>query len=174
MKKYLSDFGSYLMIYVASLGIGLLVYIIALYPFKIILSPTAMMERILRFALGASGTAAGFFALSYPKGYKRAEFQWKSILIPILLVFIIQQIIAPIFEYVPYVAGTSRELADIIYMIQGHGVAELEYVPNWLRHICMLMFDVILIIPPVFLGQYVGSKKRQKERKMLGTNQGDK
>ena len=33
--------------------------------------------------------------------------------------------------------------------------------------ICMLLWDAVFFLPSVFLGEYLGAKKRQKNRKEL-------
>ena len=168
MKKHLSAFGGYLIVYEAAVLLGLLVLTITQIPFQMIFSTSTAPQLIASFLADGIGAAVWFFVAAYRFGHKRAEFSVKALLLPLLLVFAVQQLVAPLLQYMIYVAGSASWLSKSIYMLQGHSVIEAtEETPKWLTHLCMLLWDAVFFLPPVFLGEFFGAKKRQKDRKAL-------
>ena len=170
MKKHLSAFGGYLIVYEAAVLLGLLVLILAQIPLQMIFSTSKAAEYIGSFLAGGIGSAICFFVAFYRSGHKRGEFNLKALLIPLLLVLAVQQIVAPLLQYMLYVAGSALRLSGAIHILQGYNVteaADAKMLPKWLTHLCMLLWDAVFFLPPVFLGESAGAKKRQKDRKAL-------
>lgn len=167
--------GSMLLIFEIALWVGMLFCGIAIYPIEIIAREndsmlSAMTENLLRALLGAIGTAVTLFLLALRDGYRNKEHTFSTIAKTILLVFAVQQILAIILQYRFFIAGTSEYLATAIYWKNAMNPNEN---PLWINHICMLAFDIVLFIPVFISGEYLGGKKRQKERnELLNSNQG--
>ena len=169
MKKYLSDFGGYLIVYESAVLLGLLAMIVLQIPLQFIFSTGMPAQYTASFLVGGIGSAVWAFIASHRFGYKREKFSIKALIIPLLLVLALQQIVAPLMHYMLYVAGSASQLSSAIYILQGHSAVEATVweIPKWLTHLCMLLWDALFFLTPIFLGEYFGAKKRQKDRKAL-------
>ena len=157
----------YLGIYELSILAGLLFYVWAQYPAQLAFKMSEMTEQFVRAALGLTASTVGLFFLSYKrKGLKNKSFCFRDALLKVLLAFAIVQVVAFIFQYVIYIAGTATDLSRGIWMMAGHDFNR-EDVPKWVTHLCMLSYDILLFIPATLLGEYLGTKKSIKMREEL-------
>lgn len=157
----------YLGIYELSILAGLLFYVGAQYPVELAFKMSDMTEQFVRAALGITASTVGFFFLSYKrKGLKNKRFCFKDSLLKVLLAFAIVQVVAFIFQYVIYIAGTATDLSRGIWMMAGHDLNK-EDVPKWVTHLCMLSYEILLFIPATLLGEYFGTRKSIKMRAEL-------
>ena len=51
-------------------------------------------------------------------------------------------------------------------MMAGHNL-NMEDVPKWVTHLCMLSYEILLFIPATLLGEYIGTRKSIKMREEL-------
>ena len=157
----------YLGIYELSILAGLLFYLWAQYPVLLAFKMSNMTKQFVMGSLGLTASTVGFFFLSYKrKGLENKRFCFKDSLLKVLLTFAIVQVVAFILQYAIYIAGTARELSEGIWMMAGHD-PNMEDVPKWVTHLCMLCYDILLFIPATLLGEYFGTKKSIRMREEL-------
>ena len=111
------------------------------------------------------------FVFAYKRGYKKAEFRIVSLLISLMLAAGMQLIYAKIFRYAEYTTAGAYYLAHMIYAGSNQEVTLAYYdVPAYTYIIAMHIADFFYIVSAV-LGEYLGKRKRLKERADLNTNE---
>ena len=104
------------------------------------------------------------FVFAYKWGYKKAEFHMVSLLISLMLAAGMQLIYAKIFRYAEYTTAGAYYLAHMIYAGSNQEIIINYYdVPAYMYIIAMLIADFFYIVSAV-LGEYLGKRKRLKER----------
>lgn len=170
MKAYFTKLGTYLIDFVAAMWMGILVFCIAIYPIKLMFDLTPLAERIVSTLLCAVGTTVWFFISAYKIGYKSKHFRCSTVIAAMMTVFVLQQVLAVVTDYVIYIASTTNYLAEAVWF--GNRVTNSE-PPEWVKYLCMLALDVLLFIPAILAGECLGAKKRQKDRDdLIGRKEG--
>ncbi|MBQ7982955.1 MAG: hypothetical protein IJ302_05255 [Clostridia bacterium] len=107
------------------------------------------------------------FVFAYKRGYKKAEFHGISLLISLILAVGLQLIYATLFRYAEYTTAGAYYFAHLLYA-GSHQEMSIAYydVPAYLYIIAMLVIDPFYITA-VISGEYLGKKKRLKERAAL-------
>lgn len=164
MKSYLTKLGTYALDYIAAMWVGILVFMAALYPIKLIFELTPLAERIVSTLLCAVGTTVWLFISAHKIGYKSKVFKRSAVIAAVLTVFALQQVLAVVTDYVIYIASTTNYLAQAVWF--GNSVTGSE-PPDLVKHLCLLALDALLFIPAILAGEYLGAKKRQKDRDAL-------
>ena len=112
------------------------------------------------------------FFFAYKRGYKKAEFHCKSLLVSLILATGMQLIYAIIFRFAVYTTAGAYYLAHLLYAGGQQGVTfAYDEVPGYMYIMTMCIAD-IFYITAVILGEYLGERKRIKERAVL--NPGEK
>lgn len=171
MKNHLSRFGIYLIIYEGGILIGLLFCMIVMNPLKLAFEMSDAVQNLIWGLISTAGTSLWLFIASHREGHKVLEFKLSDVLIPTLMVFALQQIVAVIFQYAIYFTGGALFFAKAFGAMAGSKYAYNEDIPVWLKHICMLGYDILFFIPSILCGSYFGTKKRLKDRaELIGGN----
>lgn len=164
MKNYLTKLGTYALDYIAAMWVGLLVCMIGLYPIEIIFELTDLAELIVRALLCAVTTTVWLFISAHRIGYKSKAFEFPTVIAALLTVFVLQQVLSVVTDYAIYIAGSTEYFARAVWF--GNRVTGLE-VPAHVKYLCLLALDLLLFIPAILAGEYLGSKKRRKDRDAL-------
>lgn len=164
MKNYFTKLGTYALDYIAAMWVGILVLFIALYPIELIVELTPLAERIVRASLCTVGTTVWLFISAHRIGYKSKAFKFPTVIAALLTLFVLQQVLSVVTDYVIYIAGATNDLAEAVRF--GNRVTGLE-APGYVKYLCLLALDLLLFIPAVLTGEYLGARKRQKDRDAL-------
>lgn len=111
--------------------------------------------------------SALLFFFAYRRGYKKGEFHYLSLLISLILAAGIQLIYARIFHFAVYTTAGAYYFAHLLYAGSHQELTFAYYdVPAYMYIITMFIADSFYI-STVILGEYLGKKKRLKERAAL-------
>lgn len=113
------------------------------------------------------------FVGSRREGEKVYEYRALRYIIPMLIIFALQNVIALLFLYPVYLVGPAIDFGKSIAIMAGVDVYN-QGIPILPVHLCMLAYDFLLFLPAVICGSYFGTKKRIKERESLMSNAGGK
>ena len=114
---------------------------------------------------------AFLFVFAYRRGYKKGEVHYTSLLISLILVAGMQLIYAKIFRYAVYTTAGAYYLAHMLHAGSHQELTFAYYdVPAYMYIITMLIADCFYI-STVILGEYLGKRKRLKERAALVANE---
>ena len=110
------------------------------------------------------------FIFAYRRGHKKAEFHYINLLSSLLLATGMQLIYARIFRYAVYTTAGAYYLAHMIYAGSHQELTFAYYeVPSYMYIIAMSIADSFYIVTAI-LGEYLGKRKRLKERSNLTIN----
>lgn len=167
MKSIISKAGIYLIDFIAALWIGVLFAMVAVTPIRLIFEPSVLQERICWGILQALGTVAWLLISAGKIGYEQKTFRISSAVIPSLFPLAVQALVVYPFRFAMYISGPASYLADAIYWgnRQYHWERWVE-VPLYIHFGLIFAFD-ILYLAAVIAGEYIGSKKRIRDRDKL-------
>lgn len=107
------------------------------------------------------------FISAYRRGHKKGEFHYKSLLISLVLATGMQLIYATVFRFAVYTTAGAYYLAHLIYAgSDGSVTFAYDEVPAYL-YILTMCIAAVFYITAVISGEYLGNKKRLKERAVL-------
>lgn len=177
MKKQISLFSPYLLNFVGSLWLGVLATVLASIPLRFAVGNNPLAENLWISVFFAAAMTAWLFLSSYRRGYKKKALPLPKLSLFMAILFLLQQIFAYIFGYVYYMAGAATHLSLAIFLGHNPAVYDLkthlaEGVPLWGYHVLMLALMLVLYVPAMVGGEYVGSKRREKDRAEL-TGEGE-
>ena len=109
---------------------------------------------------------AFLFFFAYRRGHKKAKFHYKSLLISLILALGLQFIYAIIFRFNVYTNGGAYFFAQLLYP----GTISSYDIPTYVYSITMCIVYVFYIAA-VISGEYLGQKKRLKERAVLNLDE---
>lgn len=166
MKKYIKKCLEFLILFVLCLAIGLLInsvfqYIPAIFGFSI------LAKRFFWSVFDLLLSAILMFLYQYREGYRRKAFDIKPMIPASIFVFVLQQIFAPMLQYAPYVAGCVFRLAKLIHYWDQPLYDNLEQMPAVTEHLLMTAATLLLFIPAMILGEYIGMRMRKKHEAEL-------
>lgn len=170
MKNILSKTGIYLIDFVAAMWVGILAVLLTITLYRLTAEPTILQDRIFWTILQTLGTVGWLFFSAWKIGYKQKRFTLPAVVIPAIVAFIVQALLVYPTHFAVYTAGPTNLLADAIYW----GNREFYWerwveVPLTLRFGLLIAFD-ILYLAAMIAGEYIGAKKRQKDRAELTAN----
>lgn len=114
---------------------------------------------------------AFLFVFAHRRGYKKGEVQYINLLISLILAAGMQLIYARIFRYAVYTTAGAYYFAHMLYAGSHQELTFAYYdVPAYMYIITMLIADCFYI-STVILGEYLGKRKRLKERSALKANE---
>lgn len=133
-----------------------------------------IITMVLRFIFELLGAAVPLYIFSYQFGYRSKKFKIEYSLVAAVVLVVFQQFIAPCFRYAPYIAGPAPYLADIVYYIKNDAIQDpfqniitKAYVTNASMHLCMTVIMLLIFVPSIIFGEYIGAKMRKKHEKQL-------
>lgn len=165
MKAYFAKLGTYALDFVAAILIGMLALFL-IYPIELVCELTTFSERLVCACLSTVTSTLWLFFAARREGYKNKEFKLSCIIPSILTIFIIQLALSPLFDYANYIAGSVNYLTWAIYLVEEPLYAVTD-VPHWVYLLLMGALDAVIYLPAIIAGEYLGAKKRQKERDSL-------
>ena len=112
---------------------------------------------------------AFLFIYAYRRGHKRAEFHYKNLLISLLLAFGLQFIYAIIFRFNVYTNAGAYFFATLLHP----GEISSYDIPTYIYVTTMCIVDVFYVVA-VISGEYLGKKKRLRERSVLNLDEENK
>lgn len=174
MKKHLSLAGAYLLVLEASFWIGLLVATLGKYIAQLAFSANFGTVIVISAVFAVIASVSALIIGSRTIGYKKRP-ETKEILIALLIAFAVQQILAPIFQYIFYVAGaTTAYFADWVLYKFGDAISSdgvpTEDLPGLYSHLIMTGGYLVLYAPSMYFGTVLGKKRRENERKSMTEN----
>ena len=114
---------------------------------------------------------AFLFVFAHRRGYKKGDVHYISLLISLILAAGMQLIYARIFRYAVYTTAGAYYFAHMLYAGSHQEFSFAYYdLPAYMYIITMLIADCFYI-STVILGEYLGKRKRLKERSALKANE---
>ena len=114
---------------------------------------------------------ACLFVFAHRRGYKKEEVHYVSLSISLILAAGMQLIYARIFRYAVYTTAGAYYFAHLLYAGSHQELTFAYYdVPAYMYITAMLIADCFYI-STVILGEYLGKRKRLKERAALKANE---
>ena len=139
----------------------------------IVNSPSNLWSRLISAITGVMILCILLFVCAYRRGYKKAEFHGTSLLISLILAVGLQLIYAMLFRYAEYTTAGAYYFAKLFYAGNNQEMSVASYdVPAYLYIIAMFAVDPFYIIAAIS-GEYLGKKKRLKERAALNLHEKD-
>lgn len=170
MKKYLSTFGSYLLSFVAALLIGMVAMLITSFAIQFLKQQHRLAYNLSFAAVLAVATTAWLFYASYKRGYKRKALPLPRLFVVFALVILVQQIatflngLAYPGTCPPTISGAAGYLADAVFLGNTATDDLTASAPVWSYHVMMLALALVCYLPALIGGEYIGARKREKER----------
>ena len=172
MKKYLSTFGSYLLSLVAALVIGVVAMAITSFAIQFLKQQHRLAYNLSFAAVLAVATTAWLFYAAYRRGYKRKALPLPRLLVVFALVILVQQLVTFLNGLAypgtcpPTIAGAAGYLADAVFLGNAAAAADdlTASAPVWSYHVMMLALALVCYLPALIGGEYIGARKREKER----------
>ncbi|MBR3593351.1 MAG: hypothetical protein IKL44_01620 [Clostridia bacterium] len=160
MKQKLSYLPNFLIITAASLWLGVLILAIATTPTRGAVAPSPYEEELFSFAFLAFGSCMGLFFGMRRFAYEERSIKKVNFLLALLITFAVQHLVANLFGFAVYTASGAEQLARVLYF----GVQDAyEFAPKWVSHLCLLGEELLLYIPSLLFGSFIGLRKRKKE-----------
>ncbi len=168
MKKYIGKTVNYLIPFIGGIWFGMFIYIILKIPFDMIFKCDFLGDRIfLSLTLIVSAALLMMFYMKQV-GYKSGKWECKDIVVGFLIIFVIQQAIVWLISgYLDQFTGGAQTLCKLFWLGNSPETAE-NAVPSWGCHVVMFLINLTVYLPISVYGNYLGAKKREKERKSLG------
>lgn len=166
MKKHIKKCLEFLMLFVLCLSLGLAVSALFQYiPF--IFGFSLLAKRIFWSVSELLVAAIPMFLYQYWEGYRSKFFEIKPMISASIFVFVLQQIFAPMLQYAPYVAGSVFRFAKLIHYWDRPVYDNLQPMPAVTEHLLMTGATLLLFIPAMILGEYIGMRVRKKHEKQM-------
>lgn len=172
MKNIFSKFGTYILDFIAAILIGMLVETFAPLPILLAADLSTLSTRVIKAAFFIIVTTAWLFFSARTIGYKSKETNIRGLLVSIILIFALQQVLSPLFNYAEYISGGVLALTYAIFLGNDPFISAADShlasdVPIWGYHVVMLAVALVFYLPAIITGEYLGVKKREKDRNEL-------
>ncbi len=166
VKKYIKKSLEFLILFILCLCLGLLINSVFQY-IPNILGFSLLAKRIFWSVFDLFLAAIPMFLYQYWEGYRSKSFDIKPMIPASILVFVLQQIFAPMLQYAPYVAGTVFRIAKLIHYWDKPVYDNLQPMPPLTEHLLMTGATLLLFIPAMILGEYIGMRVRKKHEEEM-------
>lgn len=178
MMKYFKSFGTYFLAFIGATWLGIPVAVFGKLPILLAVEISTRASRILEGVLYIIVGCLVLFFSARMVGYKSREYRPIVTVLSMAAVFAVQQVLSPIFHNAEYIAGGALKLTYAIFLGNKPIFAEapdfiVAGVPGWGYHVVMLVLALIFYLPAVLCGEYLGRKKREKDRLELTGGQGN-
>lgn len=166
MKKHIKKCLEFLMLFILCLTLENVINAVFQYV-PDILGFSLLAKRIFWSVFDLLLAAIPMFLYQYWEGYRSKSFDLKPMISASIFVFVLQQIFAPMLQYAPYVAGTVFRLAKLIHYWDQPVYDNLLPMPPLTEHLLMTGATLLLFLPAMIFGEYIGMCVRKKHEKEL-------
>lgn len=144
----------------ASFGIGLLVDLIIKIPLGLVMGYTnSLLDNLIYF--GATWLA--LFVLSYRDGRQNYQFKLGRLSLCLLLTLATQVVLVYIIGHAIYLSGPAIVFDDYAVSVYNPVDVRTYVVSEVYKWILMLAADLLVYVPTMILGEYLGARKHDKE-----------
>lgn len=169
-KMYLRKSIEYFLMFILCCWIGILCTMIGQY-IPDIFGVSVLVSRIFKLVFDTVSISVLLYIFSYQIGYRGKNFNLRLSLISSAVLIILQQLIAPLFDHAPYISASSYRLATLIY----YGGKETynafsnigDPIPSLIQHLSMTAIMILVFVPTIVLGEYIGKQNRIKHEQQL-------
>lgn len=138
-------------------------------PLKIIFNPSPLVSRIIISVLVVATVFVSIYFFVSKESYQTKHFDIKEVIICSIILFVLHHIYAFALGYVIYSAGPVYDFGCLLYY--GNYATSIKHysleLPMYIRFISFVIFQFAAYFPAVFLGEYMGVKRRKKHEKQL-------
>ena len=155
-KKFINN----LINYVSALWAGVFTEIILSIVVSLIFNNEPLAQSIGRAVCGVVGSVITLSIMSYRDGYKDHFYKISTTVCILLIIFIAQQVLAPLNGYKAATAGAAEDIAIAIFL---KGNTDNGVVPTVGNAVCLAALQVLVYAPTVLICEYRGYKQRRSE-----------
>ena len=160
VRELLWQYESCAIILISSYGMGLLISVLLSIPFGLVIGHSSDLAN---FFSGIIATVVTIFILSCRDGYHTHKFKFSKLLLSVILAFLTQCLLVFIIGHAVWFSGPTVYLASYLLDTTKSSVINLKETLEIYRWILMLIAFVFVYAPLMFLGEYVGTKKHQRD-----------
>lgn len=162
VRELLWQYESCAVILIASYGMGLLISVLLNIPFGLIIGHTSDLAD---FFSGITATVITIFILSCKDGCHTHKFIFNKLLLSMILAFLTQCLLVFVFGHALWFSGPTVHLAGYFLEVTKSSAINLKETLEIYRWILMVIAFVFVYAPLMFLGEYAGTKKHQRDFK---------
>lgn len=169
-KVYFKKSVEYIAMFLLCCWVGILCTMIGQY-IPDMFSASVLTSRIFKLIFDTVSISVFLYVFSHQIGYRNKNFNLKLSLISSCVLIIFQQILAPLFDYAPYISGSAYRLATLIYYGGKQTYDALsnigDPIPSLIQHLCMTAIMIFVFVPTIVVGEHIGKKMRIKHEQQL-------
>ncbi len=163
IKDYLTKGFWYFVYLVICLWVSMVIVMSSVLITRFVFPADSLSESICSTILMSVTMMVGMFLLSHRWAYRESSFRLKKIFVPLAIAFMLQLLYACVFSFSVFTSGPAYWLGDIVSILKNNaapGVDSKYVLPN------LFIYDV-LYGGVVISGEYLGAKKRNRDRSKL-------